>query len=115
LGIPHKQHYHTKCLDHVGIISGTKILTQFRGSDLVIVFTTRKNSYGRFMWMPLPKLPLSQHDFALIIIEQKREIDNRVTDKKCLMELQELREIVMEMTIQNGFDSFVRLLNQIII
>jgi hypothetical protein len=61
--------------------------------------------------MPLPKLPLVQRNFALITIEQKREIDNRFTEEECLMEPQEFREIVMEMTIQNGFDSFVRLLN----
>ncbi len=61
--------------------------------------------------MPLPKLPLGQRDFALITIEQKRELDNRFTEEECLMEPQEFREIVMEMTIQNGFDSFVRLLN----
>ncbi len=102
---PHEQHHPTKCHDYVGIISGTKKLTQFRGSDVVIVYTTRKNSYGRFMWMPLPKLPLGQRDFALITIEQKREIDNRFTEEECLMESQEFREIVMEMTIQNGFDS----------
>ncbi len=108
---PHKQHYCTNCHYHVGIISGTKKLTQFRGGDVVIVYTTRKNSYGRFMWMPLPKTPLGQRDFALIIIKQKRETDNRFTEDECLMEPQEFREIVMEMTIQNGFDSFVRLIN----
>jgi hypothetical protein len=108
---PHKQHCRTKCHDNVGIISGTKKLTQFRGSDVVIVYTTRKNSYGRFMWMPLPKLQLGQRDVALITIEQKREIDNRFTEEECLMKPQEFREIIMEMTIQNGFDSFVRLLN----
>ncbi len=57
------------------------------------------------------KLPLGQRDFALTTIEQKREIDNWFTEEECLMEPQEFREIVMEMTIQNGFDSFVRLLN----
>jgi hypothetical protein len=108
---PHKQHYRIMGHDHVGITSGTKKLTQFRGSNVVIVYTTRKNSYGRFMWMPLPKLPLSQRDLALITIEQKRAIDNRFTEEECLMEPQQFREIVMEMTIQNGFDSFVRLLN----
>ena len=106
----HKQHYFTKCHDHVGIISGTKKLTQFRGSDVVIVYTTRKNSYGRFMWMPLPKTPLGQCDFALITIEQKREIDNRFTEEECLMEPQEFREMIIEMMTQKGFDSFVRLL-----
>jgi hypothetical protein len=49
--------------------------------------------------MPLPKLPLVQRNFALITIEQKREIDDRFTEEECLMEPQEFREIVMEMTI----------------
>ena len=105
-----EHHFRTKCNDHVGIISGTKKLSQFRGSDVVIVYTTRKKIYGRFMWMPLPQSPSGQCDFALITMEQKRDIDNRFTEEECLMEPQQFRDMVIEMTIQNGFDSFVRLL-----
>ena len=60
--------------------------------------------------MPLPILPFGQCDFALITIEQKRDIDNRFTEEECLMKPQEFREMVLQMLIQNGFDSYVRLL-----
>jgi hypothetical protein len=107
---PHAEHLCKYCKNDVAVITGTKNLTQFKGTDVIITYTTRKKSYGRFMWMPLPQSPMGQHDFALTTIEQKRDIDNRFTKEECLMEPQEFREMVIEMTTQNGFDSFVRLL-----
>jgi hypothetical protein len=108
---PHPQHLRVKCNDDVSLISGTKTTTQFIGSDVLVAYTTRKKSYGRYMWMPLPKSPLGHRDFALITSDQKADIDNMFTEEEeCLMEPQEFRNMVIEMTIDNGFDSFVRLL-----
>ena len=106
----HAEHLCKYCKDDVAVITGTKNLTQFKGTDVIITYTTRKKIYGRFKWMNLPQSPMGQHDFVLTTIEQKRDIDNRFTKEECLMEPQEFREMVIEMTTQNGFDSFVRLL-----
>jgi hypothetical protein len=65
----------------------------------------------RGWWMPLPKSPLGQRDFALITMDQKQVIDNMFIDEdELLMEPQLFRDMVLEMSIENGFDSFVRML-----
>ena len=108
---PHPQHFRSKCNDNVAIITGTKATSQFVGSSLLITYTTRKKSCGRYMWMPLPKSLLGHQDFALITINQKVEIDNIFfNEEETLMEPHAFRDMVIDMTIENGFDSFVRLL-----
>ena len=108
---PHPQHIRTNCNDDVSNITGSKTVTQFSESDVLITYTTRKKSCGRYAWMPLPKSPLGQRDFALITMDQKQVIDNMFTDEdELLMEPQLFRDMVLEMSIENGFDSFVRML-----
>jgi hypothetical protein len=43
---------------------------------VIITYSTKKETYGKFMWMPLPQSPYGHCDFALITIEQNRELDN---------------------------------------
>ena len=65
-------------------------ISQFNGSHLLTIYTTRKESCGRYMWMPLPKSPSGHQDFALITMDQKEDIDNMFTDEEeYLMEPQE--------------------------
>ena len=75
---PHPQHIRTNCNDDVSNITDTKTVTQCSGSDVLITYTTRKKRCGRYAWMPLPKSPLGQRDFALITMDQKQVIDNDV-------------------------------------
>ena len=108
---PHPLHTRTKCNDDVANITGTKTVSQFSGSDVLITYTTRQKSCGKYAWMPLPKSPLGQRDFALITMDQKQLIDNMFTDvDELLMEPQLFRDMVLEMSTENGFDSFVRML-----
>ena len=108
---PHPQHLRNKCNDNVAHISGTKSSSQFVGSNVLITYTTRKKSCGRYMWMPLPISPLGYRDFALITMDQKIELDNIFfNEEESLMEPCTFRDLVIDMTIENGFDSFFRLL-----
>jgi hypothetical protein len=108
---PHPHHKRTECNDDVAVVTGTNTISQYDGSHSLVVYTTRKESCGRYMWMPLPKSPSGHQDFALITIDQKEDIDNMFTvEEEELMDPQEFRDMVIDMTIENGFDSFVRLL-----
>ena len=69
---PHPQHIRINCNDDVANITGTKSVSQFSGADVFITYTTRKKSCGKYAWMPLPKSPLGQRDFALITMDQKQ-------------------------------------------
>jgi hypothetical protein len=69
-------------------------------------------SFGTLMWMPLPDLPdTPSHDeeFALITIDQKLEIDSLFTEANVLMDPNEFRALLLDMTINNGLHSFIRL------
>jgi hypothetical protein len=63
----HQRHYIN---DNLSIITGTRNLTQFRfrGTDVIITYSTKKETYGKYMWMPLPQSPTGLRNFALITI-----------------------------------------------
>ena len=61
--------------------------------------------------MPLPQSSTGQCDFALITIKQKRILDNLFSkEDNRLMPPIEFREMILDMTLENGFKSFVRML-----
>jgi hypothetical protein len=108
---PHPQHLRQYVNDNLSIITGTRNLTQLRGTDVIITYSTKMETYGKFMWMPLPQSPNGHRNLALITIEQKRALDNIFSSEDTrLMPPTEFRKIVIDMTIQNGFHSFVRML-----
>ena len=59
------------------------------------------------MWMPLPDTQSLAAEFALITIEQKLEIDSLFTEEQCLMDPKEFRDLLLDMTVTNGFSTFV--------
>ena len=67
------------------------------------------------MWMPLPGSLCCRQDFAPIMIEQKKVIDDYVFDRNHhtmpLMDPYQFRMKLINLSSENGIDSFVRLTN----
>ncbi len=59
------------------------------------------------MWMPTPKATLFALYFGLITKEQKQMIDSEFTEERNLMDPDEFTDMVLSMTLENGFDSLV--------
>jgi hypothetical protein len=74
----------------VSVLLQANKLTQLKESHVLVTYMQRLKSYGRYMWMLLPGSPCQQCGFALIIVEQKREIDIQFTEDDCLMDPKEL-------------------------
>ena len=89
-----------------------KKIIQHLSSKVLVIYTERMPSFGTLMWMPLPDLPNTPShnvDFALITMDQKLEIDSQFTEADSLMDPKEFRDLLLDMTISNGFPSFIRL------
>ena len=89
-----------------------KKIMQHRSSKVLVTYTERMPSFGTLMWMPLPDLPdTPSHDaeFALITMDQKLDIDSLFTEADSLMDPNEFRDLLLDMTINNGLPSFIKL------
>ena len=115
----HKDYY---CKDYyahgcnaVGLLTGSKRLSQFNRGKVLVTYTLKQKSYGGYMWMPLPGSPCFSQDFALITLEQKQVVDNYFFDPDNhtmpLMDPEQFRRWMINLSSENGVDSFVRLTN----
>jgi hypothetical protein len=109
-----KEYYAYGC-NAVGLLTGSKRLSQFNGGKVLVTYTLKQKSYGGYMWMPLPGSPCFSQDFALITLEQKQVVDNYFFDPDNhtmpLMDPEQFRRWMINLLSENGVDSFVRLMN----
>jgi hypothetical protein len=62
-----KDYYPDGC-KAVGLLTGSKPLSQINRGKVLVSYTAKQKSYGGHMWMPLPGSPCCRQDFALIRI-----------------------------------------------
>jgi hypothetical protein len=73
--------YYPDCSKAVGLLTGSKCLSQFNKGRVLVTYTAKQKSYGGYMWIPLSCSPCCRQDFALITIEQKKVVDDYFFDQ----------------------------------
>ncbi len=82
----HEHYYYTICNDDVGIVLGSRHLSQFHGGSVLVTYSLWQKMYRRYTWMPLPSLQLDQQEFEFIRIKQKRKNDEMFMEECNLMD-----------------------------
>ena len=117
--MPHPRVHHTKHHDDQYIESyndslaqlcSSRKLSQVNGSGVCVTYSLLQQAYGKYMWMPLTLCTPCGQYFGLITIEQKQLIDSEFTKECMLMNPNKFIAMVQLMTLENRFDSFIRLL-----
>ncbi len=103
----HNDHYIESCHDKVAQLCLSQKLSQFHGSRVLVTYSLLQKAYGKYMRMPMPRsTPCGQY-FGLITKEQKQMIDSEFTEDINLMDPKEFTDMVLSMTLENGFDTLV--------